>query len=72
MIKKKGITLVGIAVANLDDDGAVQLPLPFTKDSGIELDVAVDNVRHRFGSKAVTRAVLLHRDEGLTVPLLPD
>ena len=26
----------------------------------------------RFGSAALTRAVLLGRDEGLTMPLLPD
>jgi DNA polymerase-4 len=29
-------------------------------------------VRDRFGSKAITRAVLLGRDPGLSVPLLPD
>jgi DNA polymerase IV len=72
MIREKGITLVGVAVANLDDDDAVQLALPFSKGSGIELDVAVDDVRRRFGSKSVTRGVLLDRDEGLEVPLLPD
>jgi DNA polymerase-4 len=32
----------------------------------------VDDVRERFGSSAITRAVLLGRDQGLTVPLLPD
>jgi DNA polymerase IV len=29
-------------------------------------------VRRRFGSQALTRAVLLGRNPGLTVPLLPD
>jgi DNA polymerase-4 len=29
-------------------------------------------VRDRFGSDAVTRAVLLGHDQGLPVPLLPD
>jgi DNA polymerase-4 len=29
-------------------------------------------VRERFGTDAITRAVLLGRDPGLTVPLLPD
>ena len=72
MIARKGITLVGIAVGNLDDDGAVQLPLPFTKSSGTALDGALDDVQRRFGSKAVTRAVLMHRDERQNVPLLPD
>jgi DNA polymerase IV len=32
----------------------------------------VDEVRARFGSASLTRAVLLGRDEGLTMPLLPD
>ena len=36
------------------------------------LDAALDDVRERFGSTAVTRAVLLGRDTGLVVPLLPD
>jgi DNA polymerase-4 len=72
MIAKNGITLVGIAVSNLDDDDAVQLALPFTSQSGTALDAALDGVRERFGSSAVTRAVLLGRDPGLTMPMLPD
>jgi DNA polymerase IV len=72
MIERQGITLVGVAVANLDDDSAVQLPLPFGRHRGGALDAAVDEVRHRFGSTAITRAVLLGRSQGLTVPLLPD
>ena len=31
LIERRGLTLVGIAVANLDDDGAVQLALPFDR-----------------------------------------
>jgi DNA polymerase-4 len=72
VIERLGLTLVGVAVANLDDDDAVQLPLPFDRWSGGAIDAAVDEVRNRFGSRAVTRAVLLGRDEGLEVPLLPD
>jgi DNA polymerase IV len=71
MIERQGLTLVGVAVANLDDDGAIQLVLPFDRHSST-LDTAVDDVRDRFGSTAVTRAVLLGRDQGLPVPLLPD
>jgi DNA polymerase-4 len=70
MIAARGITLVGITVANLDNDGALQLPLPF--DALGALDAAVDEVRERYGTTALTRAVLLGRDLGLTVPLLPD
>ena len=72
IVERRGLTLVGVAVGNLDDDGAVQLTLPFDRRSGGALDAALDDVRERFGSGAVTRAVLLGRDEGLSVPLLPD
>ena len=72
LIKEKGITLVGLAVGNLDDDGAEQLELPLDRRSGNALDTALDDVREKFGSKAITRAVLLGRDPRLEVPLLPD
>jgi DNA polymerase-4 len=72
MIERDGLTLVGIAVANLEDDRALQLPLPLDPRSGVALDVALDEIRERFGSTAITRAVLLGRDTGLVVPLLPD
>jgi DNA polymerase-4 len=36
------------------------------------LDAAVDAIRDRFGSTAITRAVLLGRDSGWSMPLLPD
>jgi DNA polymerase-4 len=72
LIEERGLTLVGIAVANLDDADAVQLVLPFDAFSGTALDAAVDDVRERFGTSSITRAVLLGADEGLTVPMLPD
>jgi DNA polymerase IV len=72
MIQRQGITLVGVAVTNLDDSGAIQLTLPFDRHSGSALDAVLDDVRDRFGSDAVTRAVLLGRDQGLSVPILPD
>jgi DNA polymerase-4 len=71
-IERRGITLVGIAVSNLENADAVQLALPFDRWSGGALDAALDEVRARFGSTAVTRAVLLGRDQGLEMPLLPD
>src|SRR2546425_8156881 len=71
MIERQGLTLVGVAVGNLDDDGAIQLTLPLDGDRSA-LDDALDDVRDRFGSTAVTRAVLLGRDTGLSVPMLPD
>ena len=72
LVERRGLTLVGVAVANLEDDRAVQLTLPFDPRSWDALDLALDEVRDRFGSGAITRAVLLGRDEALSMPLLPD
>jgi DNA polymerase-4 len=72
MIERRGITLVGVAVSNLGDGRAVQLALPFERRGSDALDAALDEVRLRFGSAAVTRAVLLERGQGLAMPLLPD
>ena len=69
-IERRGLTLVGIAVANLERDVIVQRMLPF--DRYDDLDAVLDQLRERFGTKAVTRAVLLGRETGLSVPLLPD
>jgi DNA polymerase-4 len=72
MIEQRGITLVGIAVGNLEDGRSIQLALPFDRHSSDALDAALDEVRLRFGSAAITRAVLLGRRRGLAMPLLPD
>jgi DNA polymerase-4 len=73
MIERRGLTLIGVAVANLDDRAAgVQPPLPFERGDELDLDAALDAVKVRFGSSAVTRAVLLGRDLRPSVPLLPD
>jgi DNA polymerase IV len=72
LVERQGLTMVGVSVANLDDDNAVQLTLPFERYSRDALDAVLDEVRDRFGSAAVTRAVLLGRDQGLSPPLLPD
>jgi DNA polymerase-4 len=72
MIERQGITLVGVALGNLQDDGAIQLALPFERQRASAIDATIDIVRNRFGSSAITRAVLLGRDQGLSVPLLPD
>jgi DNA polymerase-4 len=72
LIERQGLTLVGVAVTNLDDERAVQLVLPFDRDVEGALDTALDEVRARFGTGAVTRAVLLGRDQGIAMPVLPD
>jgi DNA polymerase IV len=72
MIERQGLTLVGVTVANLDDARALPLTLPLDPDGADALDAALDEVRDRFGAAAVTRAVLLGRDQRPSVPLLPD
>ncbi|HLY50588.1 MAG TPA: DNA polymerase IV [Solirubrobacteraceae bacterium] len=69
-IERRGLTLVGVALTNLGDQGAVQLALPF--DRSRQLDATLDSIRDRFGSTAITRAILIGRDPGAWVPLLPD
>lgn len=72
LILESGLTLVGVSLTNLDDADAAQRELPFEGAADAGLDQAVDGIRDRFGTAAITRAVLLGRDPGLTVPLLPD
>jgi DNA polymerase-4 len=71
-VRRRGLTLVGVAVSNLSDDTPVQLPLPLERRSELQLDLAVDEIRTRFGLDAIRRAVLLGREPGLAMPLLPD
>ena len=70
MIDQRGITLIGFSLTNLEDDGTGQLVLPFDRDTA--LDSCIDTVRDRFGKTAITRAVLVDRDPGIAMPLLPD
>jgi DNA polymerase-4 len=72
MMQAQGLTLVGLTLSNLEDDGAVQLALPSASQRATALDATIDDVRDRFGSEAITRAVLLGRDPGISMPLLPD
>ena len=72
MIERQGITLIGLTFTNLFDDRAIQLALPFGGAPAAAIDTTLDEVRDRFGSGAVTRAVLLGRNHGPSVPLLPD
>ncbi len=77
LIAERGLTLVGFAVSEIDRNGAEQLALPFTTsgrqpDDAGAVDAAVDRVRRRYGSSALTRGVLVGRDAGLEMPHLPD
>ena len=87
-IDDDGLTLLGMAIANLTDASAVQLTLPLDHDTAIvaprhndstvelarsaSLDATLDTLRDRFGSAAVTRASSLGRTAGIEVPKLPD
>ncbi len=72
LIEQRGITLIGVALTNLHDAGGVQLALPFERGNELALDTTLDDIRDRFGTAAITRAVLLNRDPGVSVPTLPD
>jgi DNA polymerase-4 len=72
LIRAQGITLIGVTLGNLENEGAIQLSLPLEPRPVQELDVALDDIRERFGTGAITRAVLVGRSEDVTVPLLPD
>jgi DNA polymerase-4 len=71
IIERQGITLVGISVMNLADSRG-QLRLALDEEWSEELDFALDEVRGRFGSDAIVRAILLGRSRGFSIPLLPD
>jgi DNA polymerase IV len=72
LIHSQGLTLVGVSLTNLSNDGAIQLALPFDRHPLDALDAALDSLRDRFGTATITRAVLLGRNQGLEVPQLPD
>ena len=71
-ITVRGCTLVGLSLTNLEDIDAVQLALPVDRARTLALDAAVDEVRDKFGSKLLTRGVLLGRESGIEMPLLPN
>jgi DNA polymerase-4 len=72
MIDQRGLTMIGISVANLGHTDWIQPELPFESARGGELDAALDSVRDKFGTRSIDRAVLLHRDLGPSMPMLPD
>jgi DNA polymerase-4 len=72
LIASRGITLVGVSLTGLDGDAGVQLELPFTVRDTTRLNLTLDGIRDRFGATALTRATLLGRDTGFSMPTLPD
>jgi DNA polymerase-4 len=53
MIERRGITLLGITVANLSHEAQLELPLDPRVDPA--LDLAIDEIRKRFGTGAIRR-----------------
>ncbi len=53
MIERRGITLLGITVANLSHEAQLELPLDARLDPA--LDFAIDEIRKRFGNDAIRR-----------------
>lgn len=73
LIQSRGITLIGVSLGNLgsvEDDA--RAGLPNDDPNAPSVDAAVDRVKDRFGSAAITRGVLLGRRHDPSVPLLPD
>jgi DNA polymerase-4 len=71
LIDERGLTLIGVALTSLADDLPFQLELPFVPDESACLDATLDEIRERYGTTAITRAVLLGRTD-LAMPLLSD
>jgi len=72
LLRERGVTLVGISVWNLEDARTMQLTLPLDELDRSALDAALDAICDRFGSRAITRGLLVGRDPGWEMPLLPD
>jgi DNA polymerase IV len=53
MIERRGVTLLGVSVANLADHAQLELPLDRPPDAA--LDDAIDELRDRFGRDAIRR-----------------
>jgi DNA polymerase-4 len=73
LLRDRGCTLVGLSLANLyEAHDPVQVELPLGVREPGRLDRALDGVKDKYGGAAITRAVLLGRDPGWTIPMLPD
>lgn len=71
-IAERGITLIGISLAQLGHADAVPPELPIEWEDGSRLDAVLDAVRERYGAASVARATQLGRDPGWSTPVLPE
>jgi DNA polymerase IV len=72
LVRERGLTLVGVALTNLESDAIVQPQLCFGPVDTSGMDTAVDAVAARFGNRAVQRASLLRSGDGFSAPMLED
>lgn len=85
-IEQRGLTLVSVAVTNLEELDTVQLMLPLAAGSDDRrasdaahpgrdpsaLDAALDDVRKRFGDDSIRRASGFGAEQKVAAPVLPD
>jgi len=71
-IAQRGISLIGVSLAQLSRADQVQPELPIDWGEGVRLDSVLDSVRDKFGAAAVSRATQLGRDPGWSTPVLPE
>jgi len=71
-IADRGITLIGISLAQLGRADDIHPELPIEWNDGVRLDTVLDAVRDKFGAESVGRAAQLGRDPGWSTPLLEE
>jgi len=71
-IADRGITLIGISLAQLGRADDIHPELPIEWNDGLRLDTVLDAVRDKFGAESVGRAAQLGRDPGWSTPLLEE
>jgi len=71
-IAERGISLIGISLAELSPVDSLQPELPIDWGEGSGLDTVLDTVRDKFGATSLVRGAQLGRDQGWSAPLLPE
>ncbi|GAB3410243.1 DNA polymerase IV [Schumannella luteola] len=71
-IAARGLTLIGLSLAQLGRASEQHPELPIDWDDGSRLDAVLDAVRDRFGAASVSRGTQVGRDAGWSTPVLPE